>query len=231
MELREGEFIKKLRGRDVVTRNSWFFDRTEILWDKHLSGETIFNYGEFGVCCGLSLAYALDKWVIPNGGRAVGLDPYKAPRSHSEELYERNKELMVHNLNQWSPQFATKVMYDNSPWEQEDKESFELHVFTESSELLWSDVNSVTFDDVIPRGYFDLWFVDGAHSGLFAFQDIVAALKLVRVGGIVVVDDFNRTYHRGPRVRDAVRAFEMVCSDRIDYLYATNKQIAFRRVK
>lgn len=233
MKLQGDETTAEFLGKSIIQSNDWFQTRTQKLWDKHLSGEAIENYLEFGVCTGHSLCYALAKWVIPNSGLAVGLDPYEAPRRHNQATYDRHRELMLHNVNQFVPTFEslTDVFAAGRFGEKtDDPKQRHVCVYGDSSSEFWPKQN-VADKWFFPEECFDLVFVDGCHDGMHALLDILGAVRMARKGGIIVVDDYNRFYHRGPRVRDAARAFELIGSNVIDYVYASNKQIAFRKLK
>jgi predicted O-methyltransferase YrrM len=72
------------------------------------------------------------------------------------------------------------------------------------------------FADVLPLlapGQFDLVFVDGAHDFTSVADDVTAALRLARHGGVVAVHDWGRF-----EVADAVRSVTDLPVDVVEHL-------------
>jgi len=42
--------------------------------------------------------------------------------------------------------------------------------------------------------YFDYIYIDGSHNGLDIYNDAVASINLLNVGGLIIFDDINNIY-------------------------------------
>jgi len=88
--------------------------------------------------------------------------------------------------------------------------------------------------DAIPDEEFDLIYVDGSHLAHDALTDYVLCWFKLKVGGIMVMDDYNRRWHMGrPHSHEAIDAFLHGFEKRYDehFVIRNPRQVAVRRIK
>jgi len=209
--------------------NNWFDRGPRQTWEEHLlllRGK-IGTYLEIGICEGQSM-----KWILENLGptEVVGIDPWKAPRRQSQEAYDQYK------LN----------FYDNLANHLDDP-SLRITILEMTSWDAFAVASLPPLDrryarQPIPNLHFDLAYVDGAHLGNQALEDMVHVWRKLKPGreggkkklggGIMIVDDIHRRYHGGRSlVKPAVMAFRLAYDGLFTVMYETPRQIAFLKHK
>lgn len=212
----------------MKTSNDWF-DRTEILWNKHLCDLKIKSYLEIGVCEGCSM-----KWILENlePDVAVGVDPWIDPRGKKQSVFDEYKKNAYENLDHWI-QNKTVTLIE------------------ERSDVFFSKVIA----DVLPwRESFDLIYIDGDHGGYECMLDMMMGYHLLAknthemeiatldkkgrlgvktpVGGMMVVDDLNRQWHFGkPLVKIATWQFELIMHGKMFKVWEDGRQCCFVRLE
>jgi predicted O-methyltransferase YrrM len=96
-------------------------------------------------------------------------------------------------------------------------------------------------DVVLPRligdlgsGYFDVIYIDGSHQAPDVIFDAVAAFKLLRVGGVLIFDDYlwpgdpAMDMRRAPKL--AIDAFTTIFSEKIRIISAPLYQIYVQKI-
>jgi|TARA_Y100000296_G_C5098454_1_gene218610 hypothetical protein len=204
-------FIMKMR-----TTNNWFDKGAKATWEKHLLPlkDRVDSYLEIGVMEGQSM-----RWILENlqPTKAVGVDPWVTPRDGKEEAYAMFRDNAFHNLRGW-------LLEDD----------FDLKLIELSS---WQAFTGPYIDEDIPDNSFDLAYVDGSHWGNHAMEDMMHVWRKLKSGkgrkerlggGIMVVDDIHRRWHRGRAlVRPAVEAFRLAYDGLYSVLYEVPHQVAF----
>lgn len=211
-----------------VFQHNWFNHLTGKLWAEYLMRykPSISRYLECGVAEGQSML-----WVLKNllddkpEGYAVGVDPFLDARSWHSGEGDAHRANAVGNLTALlggKPVSFTNGMY---LWgiRADGKERpviCELHQQPSQAYLK------------IEHREFDMAYVDGNHEAPKAMLDILLCFGLLREGGLLVVDDYER-YMRGgmPQVRPAVNAFMSTHRGYFDVVYEHPKQIAFIKRK
>jgi hypothetical protein len=166
----------------------WFDEKNRKLWDKYLvraMPPPIVSYLEIGVGEGHSMRWVLEH-LQPK--HAVGIDPYVVKRRSEKEQIATHKANAKLNLADWL-QSGVVALDTRSSWE--------YLIEANSHNNLEPDTEQ-----------FDLVYVDGDHRCLRCATDCILAWPLVRVGGIMIMDDFDRRYQRGwPMSREGITAF------------------------
>jgi predicted O-methyltransferase YrrM len=153
------------------------------------------------------------RWVLEHIDPtiAIGIDPYVAPKPRLQPAYLEHKAAMLHNLHPWLVTGKVEVWYLSS-----------RHALRR---------------DGLEDHSFDLIFIDGDHHASNALLDICFAWPLLKIGGILVMDDYNRRWHLGrPWTHEAIDAFLMGFEKYYDLLWGApkdnrTKQIAVRKLK
>ena len=201
----------------MKTSNNWFDDGPRATWEKHLLPlkDSIDSYLEIGVCEGISM-----RWILENiePSKAVGIDPWKAPKFEKQEIFDKYQANAMHNLAPWLVDTVTLV--PRTSW------------------FAFTGVDSWKIED----NSFDLAYVDGSHDGSRAMEDMVHVWRKLKRGtegrrsqlggGIMIVDDLHRRWHRGRAlVRPAVEAFRLAYDGLWTVLWETPRQVAFLKHK
>ncbi len=80
------------------------------------------------------------------------------------------------------------------------------------------------------KGYFDFVYVDGSHGTLDTLSDLVLSYKLLKIDGLLIVDDYLwRVSRNDPDFRPklAIDAFTNLILSKIDFIEAGNSQVYF----
>jgi len=166
----------------------WFEENAKDEWDTHLFPALdipIEAYLEVGLGEGHSM-----RWVLENmkPERAVAIDPYIPKRKKETEHYAKLRQNALAQLKPWI-----------------DKKT--LNIITQKSQ----DVLRIfchAYAHIIPDNGFDLIYCDGDHRCLPTLVDCVLAWPKLKVGGIMIMDDYDRRYQRGwPMSREGIDAF------------------------
>lgn len=195
--------------------NAWFDKRTRPLWDRHLlplieqlhGAENRMFYLELGVGDGQSMLWMLNHLLLRPNDRAVGVDPYTPKRSHKAEASAAMRAAAEANL---APYLERARLLPCS--------SFDFLVQAVAKQ------GSIATPDAI--------YVDGDHAAPSALEDMVLSWRLLRTGGVMIVDDVHRRWSgRRPQVREAVQAFEAAYETRFKWLYREPRQVAYVKVR
>jgi len=201
----------------------WFHKQGLQPWSDHLLPRgKISRYLEIGVWEGASIHWAVENLLLPDG-MAIGLDNwathagYKnaAPRNvdHYKTRLAAAKKMAFSNLSPWMSGNPGPVV------ELVETDSFSglVQFFHKGSEWV---------------GTTDIAYVDGNHYADYALTDMMLCWRLLRTGGVLVVDDLHQNSSRrrrdnSPKVAEAAAAFESCFQP--EELYRTKKQVAWVR--
>jgi SAM-dependent methyltransferase len=209
--------------------HNWFQNLTAKLWTEFLLPRKagIARYLEVGVAEGQSLVWVLNNLLADKpDGHAVGIDPFLDSRNWHEGEGASHKAMAINNVSVALGELPTgQEEYDGGRcdaiyWLPAQRPTVNLLVEPSQSCLM-----SPAITDQKP---FDLAYVDGNHDGQNALLDIVLCYELLRDGGILVIDDYERAMRGGrPQVLPAVNAFEETYHGLFDPIYYHYKQVAF----
>ena len=193
--------------------NVWFQRDTAPIWDRYLVNNAAWSklpshrplrYLEIGVAAGDSMEYAFENLRIE---RAFGIDPYIAPKRRMQAKYDDYRLAAARRLAKYDPKVV--LVYESS------------QVWLAASVAAGGEDSS-----------FDFEYIDGDHNGPEALTDMILAWRLLRVGGIMAVDDIHRRWARGrSSVREAWRAFCDVYEDGYEFVYREPHQAAVRKIR
>lgn len=201
--------------------HNWFNNLTAKIWSKCLLPHKprISSYLEVGVCEAQSLVWVLENLLDDKvDGIAVGVDPFLDSRNWHKGEGDTAKRLAFGNLSaHMGVQPGHSEGSTSWTWMRGRSPFVELRA-EPSQQWLKKEHRE-----------FDLVYVDGNHDAPNALLDILLCFNLLRVGGILVIDDYDRRQARGGRiqVQAAVQAFEDTHHGLYDELYRHYKQVAF----
>lgn len=208
-------------------QHEWFLNLTAPLWDKFILPQVAamagpLRYLEIGVADGMSMLYAIDHFGRP-GGLFVGVDPFWPSRRWHVNEGNEHRERAVKNLSARLNADPFEVEFDRGG----KGVSFPM-VENDSSircELLCED--SLKYMHLEHRE-FDIMYVDGNHEAPAALQDMCNCWRLLKLGGLMIVDDAERRYRGGmPSVAVALDAFEHCYHGYFDVVYRHPKQVCY----
>jgi predicted O-methyltransferase YrrM len=211
LDMNDGELCRRVSEvRDRKFSNTWFPKGIQPIWEKHvkpwIDERECVRYLELGVCEGASML-----WVLENADviKAVGVDHFTAPRNNERQraAFDTYRENCFHNLR-------PHLRENRGPVSIEESDTFEWLI------RYLADGH---------RNGFDFIYVDADHRAVEALQDLVLCWKLLDIGGLIVIDDLQKVWHRQPRVRFAQRAFDDVYQGRYryDYAFRQGRQIGY----
>ncbi len=209
----------------------WFRDLSAKLWERYLlprfeRREPVW-YCETGTCEAMSLIWALEHFNKP-GALCVGIDPFWNSRHWHVQEGDEHRKATVSNVSAW---FTWEHRTDDHCLDGVNQSE------TLPKEYIWSstdgprcEVHAESSDVYLQRETrrFDVCFVDGSHNADIALLDIILMFRLLKDGGVLIVDDYDREIRGGrPQVKPAVDAFVMAFRGYFDRLYEHQRQIAF----
>lgn len=208
-----GSMMRQRDRRDVPApegfSTNWFITEVRPLWEKHLLplSEEIHHYLEVGVGEGQSMLWVLQN-LVPS--IAVGIDDYrKKIHRHEQRTYDRYRRTAEQKLKAWITDGTLQLMIADS-----------------RDVLRWYDAANLA------DGSFDLVYVDGDHRAAPALTDMVLAWYKLRIGGIMVLDDYHKRWQRGqPWTHEAIDAFLHGFETLYSYIWRGERQIGIVRKK
>lgn len=206
----------------------WFANLTARLWQQFVlphfaKHEGPLNYLEVGVAEGQSLLFALEHFGRP-GGLFVGIDPFLPSRNWKPEEGNQHRDRALDNLS---------IFFGSKP---DRQQSFDdgRHWFRFVKDRLACEIFPQPSGEHLRREQrqFDVVYIDGNHDAPHAMLDVMLGFNLLREGGLLIVDDYER-YMRGgrPQVKPTCDAFEMIFWGYWDCLYRHPKQVCYEKVR
>jgi predicted O-methyltransferase YrrM len=186
--------------------HTWFRDEIQPIWEKFLLPRkaSISRYLEIGVCEAMSMVWVLENLLDdkPSGESvAIGIDPYLPARWWRQEEADEHKRRAYANLQP----------YDG--W---------------SLSIQKSEYALLKMCNADPTVLFDVLYVDGNHNAPEALTDMMLGWRLLRDGGLMIVDDADRRWRQGkPLVHEAIVSFETAYETLFDVLYRSQKQVCY----
>lgn len=173
---------------------------------KPFAGKPI-TYVEVGVWKGDSAAWMLENILTHPDARGHGIDPYPIDAKHGQAEIEKIQADVAERLSQYSQKFLLH-----------DRLSVEcLNDFAE-----WDRMNGM-------EPFIDLLYLDGDHTAGAVVCDWCAAWPLLKVGSVVIFDDWGigkRKHHR--HVPEAFDAIRLSFGDMIQVIHEGPLQAAVR---
>lgn len=198
----------------------WFVRRSLPHWEQHIKPLAPFStYLEIGVYEGMSLAYT-HRCLLGDESAALAIDSYMPVRDSQKwiKIAEATKNRAIANI---------EVL-------KRDSETKTIGLSLKDSNLSLA-ILAVGGDGVAPLdGQIDLIYIDGGHRADCALLDLCLAWRLLKVGGIMIVDDLHldsvRRRRHDPKVREAWTAFTSTHLG-IAVIYDSGDQVAVKKYR
>jgi hypothetical protein len=212
----------------------WFANLTAKLWERYVlpRKKSIAHYLEVGVCEGQSMLWVLEHllWDKPHG-RGVGVDVFTPARNwhHGE-----GDEHLTRATDNISLQYGTTFTPYGSDAHGLGTRGFAWNAYNADKTKPACEIYKADSRDFmrLESRDFDMVFIDGGHDANVALPDIVNGFRLLREGGLFVIDDVERRWRGGrAQVRIAMQAFEHCYDGFFDVLYSHPKQICYVKCK
>jgi predicted O-methyltransferase YrrM len=178
------------------------------------------KYMEIGVFLGSTSEWMLDNILTHPDARLIGIDPWEwfrplRKRFPTEEVW---KEKMLDRIDQLREKYKGKAEFIKG---------YSQNILREAEFLDKHEDNS-----------FDLIYIDGHHSIQCAMRDYVLTWPLLKIGGVMIFDDYlQRRSDEVKRVVDvilhglgALNRRQEPRSAKIELLFQ-NYQVGFRKLK
>jgi len=182
----------------------WFSGNIPI-WQqlfRQLTGKPDIHILEIGSYQGRSAVWLMSNVLTDPTSRLTCVDTFEGSVEHTEQQRHQLKDIFAHNL---SP-FAARV-----------------HAI---------QGNSMDYMRSLPRAEtFDAIYIDGDHRAPSVMEDIVLAFPLLKVGGIMIFDDYEWHDMKDPYLQPgpAIDAFLSVYRRKINVVYR-GYQVAIQRI-
>lgn len=201
----------------------WFCNLTASLWERYVLPRkaSIAHYLECGVCEGQSMLWVLEHllWDKPHG-RGVGVDVFTPARNWHHGEGDEHLSRALANI---SLQFGTEAVASLPS-------GYEWNGYNGDNTKPACEIYKADSRDFmrLENREFDMVFIDGGHDANVALPDIVNGFRLLREGGLFVIDDIDRRFRGGRvQVRAAMEAFEHCYAGYWDYLYLHQEQVCY----
>jgi predicted O-methyltransferase YrrM len=175
-------------------------------WAEHLAefkGKPV-RYLEVGVFEGYSLCWMMDNILTHPDSRAVGIDLWEGEIPGAEEL-------------------SADAVYATAMFNVGDYGRRVELIRGQSHHML---VVGIQVHDRLKRDLYDIAFIDGSHVPLDAVVDLCLAWKLVKPGGIIILDDMKKQ----AGIRQAVMPL-LPHLGQHEIVWDSNRQVGVRKLK
>ncbi len=207
----------------------WFAHLTAKLWSRFVvprfkANAGPLNYIETGVADGMSMLFALENFGRP-GGIFVGVDPFWNSRGWHEGEGLAHEQRAVANLSKWFD-IEVERSQDNNYYFSRNK----VRPDTRFPDCELRCESSLVY---LPREQrqFDIAYVDANHEAPAALTDMINCWRILKLGGVMIVDDAERRYRGGmPAVAVALDAFENCFHGYFDVVFRHPKQVCYVKV-
>jgi hypothetical protein len=167
-----------------------------------LGGKKV-RYLEIGSWAGNSIVWMFENVLTNSRSSAIVVDPWLAVRKHDQAKVDSVCRYTMKRLEPFKHR-CTIYRQASSVW------------------LRLNDYPSHTFDFI---------YIDGDHTDLCVMDDAVLSWPLLRVGGIMIFDDYNSRARDPHHVRHAVSAFMCLYGNGYAQELFTNYQYGIRKIK
>lgn len=207
------------RGRGTRESTRQLYERTMLPMARQF--RTIL---ELGICEGRSAMWIWDN-IRPD--LWVGVDPWFPDRLRHNPLYATWRQNFWHNVEIAGAENLTV------PEDVGGRITTEFRYATTRCLMAeWPSAEYLKYPVGVdlPKQQFDLCIVDADHHGAEAMTDMVLCWPLLKRGGIMIIDDYNRRWlHGRAHVREAATGFCMAFEERIEKILEEPRQLWLRK--
>ena len=192
-------YLKKIKKKNLHITTNWFVGNA-YYWNEVFKDKKLYKKKlkilEIGSFEGLSTLYFF--YYFPNS------------RLTCVDLWKNNKQDKDYNF------FNIEKRFDNNT----KKFKRKLKKFKSTSDTFFKE-NSKYLKDK-----FDIIYVDGNHNYMFVFRDLINSFRAIKVGGIIIVDDFlNYSFYKNCNKNpiSAIVVFINIFYEKIKIIKITNQ--------
>ena len=170
----------KVYDQDFTFTKDWFAKHVPV-WEKALAryaGQPDVQYLEIGLFEGGSSMWVLENIITHPTAPLTGIDPFEDTNSY-ESQFPSYPERFQRNLGKSGAAERTTVIAGFSQIEMRR----------------------------LPLNYYDIIYVDGSHTHQDALEDAVLAVRLLKTGGVLIIDDYGQIYNVYRAANDFFKAF------------------------
>lgn len=195
-----------------------WFDMTKAVWVQLFDQVKPTRYLEIGSFEGMATCFAIDH-IGQRGGVVECIDPY-------DTEYPESLRDFKHDMGEAYDQFNANVQEALAATEEDVK----FHLYREGSES--------TLIRLVAEGNheYDVIYIDGDHRAKPVLFDCIMAMKLLRRGGLLILDDYLWAEYLGASPLDspkmAIDVFTTIyCNQLLEVRYAPLYQRYFTKVE
>jgi len=187
-----------------------FFLQNIPLWEQIFRDFSVSTYLEVGTCEGASLFWLANRFAPSRQFQATIIDDWKDFHNEGESRYFKNfKQNLEIAQNRFGPNLSIEI-------------------------------NRSISKQALPRlinmgrsSSYDLAYIDGDHTASNVLVDCTLSFELLRVGGLMIIDDYTWGYGGNPTEvpKIAVDSFLICFSKLIKLVYVSNSQIIVSKIK
>lgn len=180
-------------------------------------------YVEIGCWAGANAEHVARTYLTHPQSVGIGIDPY--PEDRAKYNVDEIKQFAADRINpimgmrwRWIYEPSAQALRDFDQW---------------CGRLNYTEADDGPFWDTALRCYdIDLLYIDGAHDAPAVLQDFVLAWPMLRVGSVVIFDDYSPDKHslKAPHVAEAWKAILLCFGSRVRVLQEPNRQAALKIV-
>ena len=187
-----------------------FFRCNIPLWEQIFREYQVESYLEIGTCEGASLFWLAERFCNTASLKATVVDDWRDFHNDGESRYFRNFKA---NLELSSHRYGSKLSVE-----------------------IFRDISKVALPRLLSMGrsnFYDLAYIDGDHTASNVLFDCVLCFELVRVGGLLVFDDYIWGYgnHTAETPKIAIDSFLSCFSNLIKPVFISCQQVIVLKVK
>jgi hypothetical protein len=169
--------------KKIEFTNTWFNDAAKNQWDKLLPQIKPKKILEIGSFEGASTCYLIQNLSKDNPIEIHCIDPWKLETDKVGDLWDSNCLDIPEDVNMSNVEKRFRNNTDIAIEKSVNKVDLKIYKGFSADEL--SKMLAVGM-----RDYFDFIYIDGGHQGPDVLTDAVLSFRLLKVGGVIVFDDY-----------------------------------------
>ena len=161
------------------------------------------NYLEIGTFYGANIIYYAYTYGKHPETKLYCIDPYEDYDDYNEYKNKQNEHYLTFLENVKNNNLTDKIILKKG----------------------YSNIEIPKFDD----DFFDFIYIDGNHEPEFVLEDAVLSFRKLKIGGIMIFDDYFWDGLNGPK--KGIDAFLNVYSSRIEFIGFQDHQMFIKKIK
>lgn len=162
--------------------NDWFGQTAFKLWNKLLTDFKVKRYLEIGSYEGASTCFMIEHMDAP--AELVCIDPWARTEEHFGDM---------------EAVFARFKANVSECVKEQEAQEYTLNVMRTTSDIGLGALRAAGVKD-----YFDMIYIDGSHTPWDVMADACGAWPMLRIGGILVFDDYTWPLGEPPAIKHSI---------------------------